>query len=207
MKIPWLRSGLCRRTRDRLLDQLSAPVSGVFRPDPPGARRHPPPGEFPEEMTRHLERCADCAALAAALPAVARWAPQWAAAEPPAGLAQQTALRLLPFWSVRERAVNRQEVRMIWSSGLAMAAASIVAILFVLDGLFPVDPAAGHHPLMQVGLLVGATQLIGGGLLSLTLLILDTRRKRAGAEARAKAERGGAGEPSSPEGGAEGGQS
>lgn len=185
MEFPWLKSSLCRRTRDRLLDQLSAPVKGgvpapgTTRADLSAPRGHVTAPALPDEMARHLSGCASCRSLAEAVPAVTLRAPHWAVPEPPPGLAQQTALRLLPFWTVRERAVNKQEVRMIWSSGLALAATSIVALLLVLDGLFPVTPVAGHHPLVQVGLLVGATQLVGGGLLSLTLLALDTRRRRS----------------------------
>ncbi len=214
MDFPWLKSSLCRRTRDRLLDQLSAPAPGTTRADPSAPKGRvtapvlPDDRSLPSDMARHIEGCAGCRSLAEAAPAVTHWAPHWAVPEPPPGLAQQTALRLLPFWTVRERAVNKQEVRMIWSSGLALAATSIVALLMVLDGLFPVTPVAGHHPLVQVGLLVGATQLVGGGLLSLALLALDSRRRRTEAgTAEAEAARGNIadGESSTDDPGAPGG--
>lgn len=182
MTIAWFRSSVCRRTRDRLLDELSASAPGTTRADSTGQPTRKSPPALPADALDHIERCASCRSLAAALPAVTRWSPRWAAPAPPAGLASETAARLLPFWPVRERAVNRQEIRMIWSSGLALAAMSAVAFLSVLDGFLPGvgasnAPAGDHHPLVQVGLLVGATQLVGGGLLSLVLLVLDTRRR------------------------------
>lgn len=174
MNFFWLESPLCRQTRDLLLDQVTAPASGITRGGPSG-----PSPALPEASRRHLAGCRSCRTLAESLPILTAVTPTWAPVPPPPGLARDTALRLAPFWPVRERAVNRQEVRMIWSSGLALAATSLVGLLFVLDGLFPLLPAEAHHPLVRVGLFVGAAQLLGGSLLSLTLLVLDARRRRA----------------------------
>lgn len=182
MNIPWLEPLTCRRTRDRLLDRLGAPAAGTSRGGPRGLSP-----ALPAESERHLSRCGTCRALAESLAPVTTLAPSWVAPEPPPDLARDTALRLAPFWPVRERAVNRQEVRMIWSSGLALATTSLVALLFLLDGLFPMLAGEAHHPLVRVGLLFGAVQLVGGSLLSLTLLALDALRRRQIREAAAAA--------------------
>lgn len=173
MNRPWFESPICRRTRDHLLELPGATAGGTSRGGPSG-----PSPALPAESERHLHRCASCRALAESLTAVAALAPNWAVPAPPPDLARETALRLAPFWPARERAVNRQEVRMIWSSGLALAASSLVALLFLLDGLFPLLPGEAHHPLVRVGLFVGAAQFVGGSLLSLAVLVLDTLRRR-----------------------------
>jgi hypothetical protein len=122
------------------------------------------------ESTTHLETCLECQDFAKAWPVVNRLGMTWQAPEPPAGLALRTIARVQPLWKEKERPISRQEVRLLWSSGLAMAGSAAALFLMIIDRIYPVGGPANMEGILKLGMKVAVLQLSGAGIVSLIVL-------------------------------------
>jgi hypothetical protein len=125
------------------------------------------------------------------LPLIDRLSPAWQDVEPPPGLAMRTITLLEPCWRKREKPISRNEARLLWSGGLAMAGAAAAVVLIFLDQRFPLsrDVAVGHF--IKIGVEIGAIQLIGGGLVSVFVLAARAARSEKRAYRPKERDRGG----------------
>ena len=122
------------------------------------------------ESSRHLENCSDCREFAKAWPVVNRLGMAWQAPEPPPGLALRTIARVNPLWREKERPISRQEVRLLWSSGLAMAGSVAAILLMIVDRFYPMGGPANMEGMLKLSVKVAFLQLGGAGLVSLIVL-------------------------------------
>jgi hypothetical protein len=128
------------------------------------------------ESSRHLEDCPDCRDFAKAWPVVSRLGMTWRAPEPPPGLAFRTIERLRPEWREKERPIGRHEVRLLWSSGLAMAGSLVAILLMVADRIFPMGGSVQFEALARLGVQLAFFQFAGAALVSLVVLAFRASR-------------------------------
>jgi hypothetical protein len=160
MRIPWVSGRSCRQVRDLILSRAIEPGAP---PLPPGA-------------ARHARDCRGCREFEEAFIMVDRMGPAWRAPEAPPGLAQRTIDFMEPHWRRAHRPVSRQEIRLIWSSGLAVAGAAAAFALVLADQAFPLGQGTQLGAVLRVGLRVGVLWLAGNVLIS---LVLAVRARRA----------------------------
>jgi hypothetical protein len=118
-----------------------------------------------------MERCPECRDFAKAWPVVTRLGMTWRAPDPPEGLALRTIQALRPAWREKQRPISRQEVRLLWSSGLAMAGSVAAIILMVVDRIFlPFGSSVSFEGVLRTGVKVAFVQLAGAGIVSIAVL-------------------------------------
>jgi hypothetical protein len=159
MKLLNLSRTGCRTVRDEVLSRAV----------------HPEAPPLSGDAVRHLEACGGCADFARAWPVVSDLGMKWRASDPPPGLALRTIEKLGPLWE-RERPITRQEVRLLWTSGLGMLGSAAAAALVIVDRAFPVSSSIQVETLFRFGIKVGLLQLAGAGLVSLVLLVARAAR-------------------------------
>ncbi len=133
--------------------------------------------ELPAFADNHLIACRGCREFRDALPVIDRLGPAWETPEPPPGLAQRTIARLDAEWPEASRpGVTRQETRLIWTAGLTMAGAVAAVALILADRIYPLAGNAGLEHLVEIGLRIGALQILGGTVVSIVVLVVRAMR-------------------------------
>jgi hypothetical protein len=150
---------VCNRVRDEIQAGITLPDSALSA-----------------EALSHVRSCRSCGDFHEAISLIDRLGTTWQASDPPQGLAQSTMAFLEPHWPRKERPVSRQERRLIWSSGVAMAGAAAVVLLILADRLFPVAQGTQIDHLIETGLKMGAVQVLAGSILSLVFLVIRAAR-------------------------------
>lgn len=162
MTASWWSRRPCRYVRDQILSRVKDPGASVL----------------PPKALRHMEECPDCREFEEAFGMVDRMGSAWRAPEPPPGLARRTIAFVEPHWRRAHHPVTRQEIRLIWSSGLAVAGSAAAFALVLADRAFPLGEGTQVGDLLRVGLKVAIVQLTGGAVVLVALLANRWARSR-----------------------------